>query len=346
MPVELAVGIEALGADELAVLEVDDRFLHAIVAHGAQTVIGDDLAGVGMIAIHEGVFFGLPVIALELVGIVVAALLAQNPLQVLGDSRGNEAVGLGRARAVHVFLDQPHAPLAVHGGQVHLARFDRRQDDMGRLADLAVDDVHIDREQPARLDRADDGIDQFFARRSGAGIHRLLHHIGAAIVFPLEDAGIERRLVVVVGPDVMHLALARDQQLIDVGRRAAHMGIRRPHIAFLVTAETAHAAAFAADIAGGERNVHQRADGAIVVVAPDDALLVGGHAFAARAIIFRLGDPFGGLDDVGFRDAADRGAIGQRHLAFGTRRFEAAERCRMGFVQRLAQHRPGRSSWR
>ena len=57
---------------------------------------------------------------------------------------------------------------------------------MRGLADLAVDDVDVDREQAARLDRADDGIDQFFARGTGAGVHRLLHHVGAAVVFALE----------------------------------------------------------------------------------------------------------------------------------------------------------------
>ena len=41
---ELAVGIEALGADDLAVLEVDGRLLEAVGAHGAQPLIGDELA--------------------------------------------------------------------------------------------------------------------------------------------------------------------------------------------------------------------------------------------------------------------------------------------------------------
>jgi hypothetical protein len=128
---------------------------------------------------------------------------------------------------------------------------------------------------------ADDGIDQFLAGRPGARVHRLLHHVGAAVVFALEDAGVERGLVVVVGPDVMDLALARDQQLVDIGRGTADMRIRGTHVAFLVAAETADATTLAADVAGRQRDVHQGADGAVVVVAPDDALLIGRHAFAA-----------------------------------------------------------------
>ena len=59
------------------------------------------------------------------------------------------------------------------------------------------------------------------------------------------------------------------------------MAVGRAHVALLVAAEPAYAAALAADVAGGERDVHQgTANGAVVVVAPDDALFVGGDAFA------------------------------------------------------------------
>ena len=81
---------------------------------------------------------------------------------------------------------------------------------MRGLADLAVDDVHIHHEQPARIDRADDGIDHLFARRPGAGVHGFLHHVGPAVVDALELGGVQRGLEVVVGPDVVHLAAARD----------------------------------------------------------------------------------------------------------------------------------------
>jgi hypothetical protein len=75
MPVNLP-SAKSLRPDQLAVLEVHDWLLDAIVAHGAKTVIGNDLAGVGMIAVHERILFRFPVVSLELVGILFAALLA------------------------------------------------------------------------------------------------------------------------------------------------------------------------------------------------------------------------------------------------------------------------------
>ena len=74
---------------------------------------------------------------------------------------------------------------------------------------------------------------------------------------------------------MVHRATARDQELVEVGRGAADMTVAGPEVAFLVPTETADATAFATDVAGGESDVHQGADGAVVVVAPDDALLVG-----------------------------------------------------------------------
>ena len=50
------------------------------------------------------------------------------------------------------------------------------------------------------------------------------------------------------------------------------------------------AAAFAAHIAGGERDIHQRCVGAVVVVAPDQALLVGEHG-APTLSLLGFGDP-------------------------------------------------------
>ena len=168
---ELAVGEQALGADDLAVLEVDRRFLEAVGAHGAQARVGDELAAllVLVVAVHEGVFFRLPVEALELVGDLRLALLAQHALHVIGDARRDEAVGHRLARRVHVALGEPHAPLAVHRGQVHLARGRRRQPDMAGLPDLGRHDVDVDREQAALLDRVDDGLHH---RRAVAGGHR------------------------------------------------------------------------------------------------------------------------------------------------------------------------------
>ena len=79
----------------------DGRLLEAVGAHGPQARIGDVLAalGVQVVAVHEGVFFGLPVEALELVGVGVVAHGAEHPLHVVGDPGRDQAVGHGVARA-------------------------------------------------------------------------------------------------------------------------------------------------------------------------------------------------------------------------------------------------------
>ena len=112
-------------------------------------------------------------------------------------------------------------------------------------------------EDAASVDCADDGIDQLLARGPGAGIHGFFHHVGAAVVDPLELGGVERGLVVVVGPDVMHLAATRDDQLVDIGCRTADMGVRGAEVTFLMSAQTADAAAFTPDVAGRKADVHQ-----------------------------------------------------------------------------------------
>ena len=78
----------------------------------------------------------------------------------------------------------------------------------------------------------------------------------------------------------------------------------RTGIAFLVPAHAHAAAAGPADVAGGKRDVHQRGIGAVVVVAPDEALLVAEHGAAALAVLW-FGDPGGGLDDVLGLEAGD-----------------------------------------
>ena len=78
---------------------------------------------------------------------------------MIGDPGCDQAVGHGLARRVHVALGEAHAPLAIHRGQVHLARGRRRQPDMAGLADLGRHDVDVDREQAAVLDRGNDGVD-------------------------------------------------------------------------------------------------------------------------------------------------------------------------------------------
>ena len=84
-----------------AALEAHRRLLEAVGAHRAQAGVGDELAAllVLVVAVHEGVFLGLPVEALELVGDVGLALLAEHALQVVGDPGGDQAVRHGPARA-------------------------------------------------------------------------------------------------------------------------------------------------------------------------------------------------------------------------------------------------------
>lgn len=132
----------------------------------------------------------------------------------------------------------------------------------------------------------------------------------------------------------MHLAAARDDHLVDVGGGAPDMGVRGAVIALLVATQTAAPAALAAHVAGGQADVEQAADGTIVVVAPDDALLIAGDAFAAAAVFLGLGDPFGSLDDLRFGQAGGGGAVGQAHLAGGAGRLERPEGGRIGTVSR------------
>ena len=148
---EDAVGVETLRSDELAVLEGGRRLLDAVGAHGAKPFVGDELAalGVAVIAVHEGVFLGLPVEALELVGDVGLAHFAEHAFEVVGEARRDEAVGHRLAGRVHVALGQAQPALAVHRGEVHLAGRRRRQPDVAGLADLGRHDVDVDREQPA-----------------------------------------------------------------------------------------------------------------------------------------------------------------------------------------------------
>ena len=158
--------------------------------------------------------------------------------------------------------------------------------------------------------------------------HRVLHDVGALLVGLLELEGVERRLVVVAGPDVVDAALAVDQQLVDIGGRPADMGVGRPRIALLMAAHADAAAAGPADIAGRQRDVHQRAVGAVVVVAPDQPLLVGEHGAPPRAALLGLGDPFGGLADLVDGETGDPRRFFEARLVAGDRLVEVLGRCR------------------
>ncbi len=141
---------------------------------------------------------------------------------------------------------------------------------MAGLADLGRHDVDVDGEQTALLDGVHDGLHHAPAVAGRHRVHGVLHDVGALLVDLLELVGVERGLVVIAGPDVMHAALALDQQLVDIGGRPADMGVGGARVAFLVSAHAHAAAARPTDVAGGKRDVHERGIGAVVVVAPDE----------------------------------------------------------------------------
>ena len=167
----------------------------------------------------------------------------------------------------------------------------------------------------------------------GHGIHGGLHQIGAPLVDALELGRVQRRLEVIAAPDVMNAAFAADQQLIDIGRRLA-AGIVGSDIAFLMAAHAHAAAAWPADIAGRQRDVHQRLVGAVIVVAPDQSLLVSEHGAPPGAALLRLGDPLGRLADIlglqagDLRGLLDRGVVRLDRVvvAAGAGRDEARDR--------------------
>ena len=187
---------------------------------------------------------------------------------------------------------------------------------MARLADLGRHDVDVDREEAAFVNRSENSVDCGFPVTVRNRGHRVLHQVRALLIRLLELVGVERRLVVVAVPDVVDAAPSLDEKFVDIGRRP-RTGIVRAHIAFLVAAEPDDAAAHLADIAGGERDVHISAVGAVVVVAPNEALFVTEHHAAAFAALFRHGDPFGRLDDVSGVQAGNlgRSSIEVRHPA-------------------------------
>ena len=235
--------------------------------------------------------------------------------------------GIAWPGRVHVLLGETHAALAVHRGEVGFARRRRRQPDVTGLADLGRHDVDVDGEQTALLDGVHDRLDHGVAVAVGRRHHGVLHHVGALLVVLLELEGVERRLVVVACPDVMHAALAFHQELVDVGGRTADMRVGRTRIAFLMSAHPDAAAARPADIAGGERDVHQRTVGAIVVVAPDEPLLVGEHRAPTRVARLRLSDPFGGLADLIDRQTRDLGCVLEAGLVGRLHLIEVRGRC-------------------
>ena len=198
---------------------------------------------------------------------------------------------------------------------------------MARLTDLRRNDVDVDREQTALLDSVHDGRDHrgpVTPRHCGHGV---LHHVGALLVGLLELQGVQRRLVVIAGPDVMHAAFTADQQLVDVRCGLAHMCIGGPRVAFLVTAKPHATAPRPADVAGRKRDVHQRPVGAVVVVAPDQPLLVGEHRAPTRAARLRLRNPLCRFPDLVGRQPGDAGRLLDAGLVSRQGLVEVSGRC-------------------
>jgi hypothetical protein len=73
---ELVVGKQAtLRADNLTVGEGDRWLLETVRAHGSQALA---TLFVAVVAFHEGIFFGFPVEAFELISVLGLALVAQS----------------------------------------------------------------------------------------------------------------------------------------------------------------------------------------------------------------------------------------------------------------------------
>src|SRR5207244_188942 len=106
--IELAVQVQHLGANQLAVLQLLDRELHTVVACLGQELIGGDVAGAAALTVDrwrarsarlaesvvESVFVALPVEAAEARDHVCLALRLVELLDGVGDRRGDETVRL------------------------------------------------------------------------------------------------------------------------------------------------------------------------------------------------------------------------------------------------------------
>ena len=118
----------------------------------------------------------------------------------------------------------------------------------------------------------------------------------------------------IASPNVMNASLALQEKLVDIGRRSADVGVRGSHVAFLVTAHANAAAAGTADVARRQRDIHQGAVGPVIVVAPDQPLLVGEHRAIARAAVLRFADPLGGGSNLVDSEPCDLGGVFERRL--------------------------------
>ena len=77
-------------------------------------------------------------------------------------------------------------------------------------------------------------------------------------------------------------ALSFDEKFVDIRGRLADVCVGRARIPFLMPAHPHAATARTSDIARGERDVHESAVRPVVVVTPDEALLVCEHRSASE----------------------------------------------------------------
>src|SRR5262249_8507693 len=180
----------------------------------------------------------------------------------------------------------------------HFSGSRRWQPYMARLADLCRNDVHIDSKQAAFLYRVHDGLHHLWPVAIGHRRHGILHQICAFLVGFLELECIQRRLVMITSPDVVDPAFALDEQLVHIGSRTPDKGIRRPRITLLMTPHPHTSATRTPDVSSSERDVHKSAVGAVIVVTPNQALLIGEHGASSRPALLWLSDPGRGLGDL------------------------------------------------
>ena len=83
------------------------------------------------------------------------------------------------------------------------------------------------------------------------------------------------------------------------------MGVGRSRVAFLVAAHPHTTAPGPTDISGGQCDVHQRAVRAVVVISPNQPLLISEHGPPSRAALLGLRYPFGRLADLIRRQTCD-----------------------------------------
>ena len=172
----------------------------------------------------------------------------------------------------------------------------------GKFGGIQVD--HGDKQPTVFFDRLVDDLRHFLGTGAPDLAQRLFHDVAAAQDFVTVLLGIERGLEGVAGPDCEHLAVALNDFLVHVRRRTTTR-VRRATVALLVAAHPDHARAPTAHVMGSQHQVHQGRLDAVIVVTPDDALLVAVHGPGRVAGGLGLVGPFRRLDQLVLADAGN-----------------------------------------